>query len=129
MAPRLGRARRRMLPALGAILAIAPGAAGCGGGEEEQRGTEPAAPGAVEARDFSFAPAAIEVAPGTEVRWTNTGEQIHNVRGPGFFSEAIAAGESFAHRFDRPGRYRYVCTLHPATMRGMIAVARGERLR
>lgn len=126
MAVGLDRARRvRGLAALGAVLAIAPGAAGCGGDEpaEPDPGT---APLTVEARDFSFAPADLEVRRGQEVTWTNAGEQIHNVRGRGFFSEAIVAGESYRHRFARSGRYRYLCTLHPG-MRGEIVVRGSPR--
>ena len=125
MAFELDRARRaRRLAALGAVLAIAPGAAGCGGDEPTQPEPGTATPLAVEARDFSFAPAELEISPGEEVTWTNTGEEIHTVRGGGFFSEAIDAGESYRHRFAEPGRYSYLCTLHPTTMHGVIEVTR-----
>lgn len=120
-----GRVHRvRLILALGAALAVAPSAAGCGGDEpsEDERGQPDAL--TVEARDFAFVPAQVEVAVGDEVIWENVGEQIHNVRGRGFFSDAIAAGDSYRRRFAEPGRYRYVCTLHPATMRGVVSVAR-----
>jgi len=127
MAFELDRARRaHRLAALGAVLAIALGAAGCGGDDSMEPESETAATLTVEARDFSFAPAELEISPGEEVTWTNDGEEIHNVRGEGFFSEAIEAGENYRHRFAEPGRYAYLCTLHPTTMRGVIEVTRGR---
>ena len=113
----------RPLVALVAVLATVPGAAGCGGGDgsSENDGGETASP-AIEARDFSFEPTATEVAAGTEVTWENVGEELHNVRGRGFFSGALAAGDSYEHRFVKPGRYSYLCTLHPTTMRGVVSV-------
>ena len=81
-----------------------------------------AGPPTVSLVDFAFEPKELTIDAGQTVRFDNQGEQIHNVRGQGFFSEALTAGESYAHRFAKPGRYPYLCTLHPTMMRGVIAV-------
>ena len=115
--------RRRIarLLALGAALAAVPGVAACGGGGNDS-GEDAAAEPTVSLVDFAFDPADTTVKAGQAVTFDNRGEQIHNVRGQGFFSEALTAGESYSHRFATPGRYPYLCTLHPASMRGVITV-------
>jgi plastocyanin len=73
--------------------------------------------------DFSFRPALTTVKVGQTVTWTNRGQVDHTVKGPGFFSsKALMAGEKFSHRFPSPGRYAYICTLHPTSMRGTVVV-------
>ena len=75
----------------------------------------------VAARDLRFQPPAIQVPRGTEVTWRfDDGSVPHNVKGDGFASENLTKG-SFAHRFERPGEYRYTCTLH-AGMEGRVVV-------
>ena len=107
-------------------LALVLLAAGCGGEDGGGAGTDPA-PGAVEAYDLGFRPAGVTVEPCTTVRWTNTGEQIHNVRQlPGsqerFFSKAIEPGRQYSRRFANAGTYPYFCSLHPTQMRGSVRV-------
>ena len=104
-----------MRPAGLALLVAALGAfaSGCGG--------EDSPPDAIEVRDFDFEPVRFEARAGERVTWRNTGEQIHNVKGRGFFSRAMDAGESYSFTFERAGSYEYVCTLHPQ-MRGTIVV-------
>ena len=77
---------------------------------------------AVVGKDLRFQPPAIQVPPGTEVTWRfDDGSVPHNVKGGGFASGNQTEG-SFAHRFDRPGEFRYTCTLH-AGMDGRVVVA------
>ena len=90
---------------------------GCGG--DKAPGDSP-----VQAQDFRFAPATITVSAGAAVEWSNTGKTDHTVKGPGFFSRAVAPGARYSHRFDQPGSYAYVCTLHPEAMRGRVVVSR-----
>jgi|SRR5215210_3588235 len=112
-------ARALFLAPLGAAMLAAPGC-----GSQDDGAAEPVAPAssAIEARDFVFEPAGQTVERGDTVTWTNTGETIHNVKGPGFFSEAINPGESYEHRFSKPGTIKYLCNLHPATMRGTLEI-------
>jgi plastocyanin len=103
--------------------------AGCGGGGSSGSSKQAAsAPkGAIETYDFGFRPPTSTVRAGTNVRWVNTGQQIHTIKQlPGsrekFFSRALDAGQAYSHRFSRPGSYPYFCTLHPQQMRGTIVV-------
>ena len=72
---------------------------------------------------FDYEPETLTVAPGETVTWANEDEAGHTVthEGDEFGSETLARGEAFRMRFDRPGRYRYLCALHPE-MRGMVVV-------
>ena len=108
--------------AIGAV-ALVLGLAGCG--DEGDPGADETASGAnaVEAQDFRFAPATVHVPVGATVTWRNTGGTDHTIKGPGFFSRAVPPGGRFAHRFAQPGSYDYVCTLHPDSMRGRVAVS------
>src|SRR5262249_739352 len=81
---------------------------------------------AVSMVDDRFVPNALSVATGTTVVWTNDGQDWHSVAGldGSFDSGRIAPGESFSHRFDRAGKYQYVCKHHFIQgMTGTIAVA------
>jgi plastocyanin len=120
VAAAIGNRIARLL-ALGTAFAVVPGVAACGGGGDDTGKASPGQP-KVSLVDFAFEPADDTIEAGEAVTFSNEGEQIHNVRGDGFFSDGLAAGESYSHRFVRPGRYPYVCTLHPATMRGVITV-------
>jgi plastocyanin len=111
----------RLSLALGAVALTASGAAACG--DDDATTAAPAGGGtAVEVADFSFTPGDLTVGAGSTITWTNSGQEIHTVKGAGFFSKAMAAGDSYEHRFTKPGTYRYLCTLHPAQMRGIITV-------
>jgi plastocyanin len=112
--------------ALGALVL----ATGCGGddGSAPKTGTGSTAGGpAVDAFDFGFKPANDVIDAGTTVRWTNTGKLIHTVKQlpdskEKFFSKALDPGATYSHRFDKPGRYPYFCTLHPTRIKGTITV-------
>jgi nitrite reductase (NO-forming) len=82
----------------------------------------------------SYWPKVVEVPAGTEVTWIQEdnldlldGEYTgrHNVvgiSGPNrFASEIMRHADQFTHRFDEPGEYEYICTLHPY-MRGIVRV-------
>lgn len=82
----------------------------------------------------SFYPKAVQIAPGTKVRWVNedafaylAGEYsgVHNVVSmggeEGFVSPLLAHGETFEHVFDAEGEFRYICTPHPY-MEGAIFI-------
>ncbi len=72
---------------------------------------------------FAFEPKRIEANVGQAVTWTNSDPAEHTVteEGGGFESGTIAANGSFTRRFDQPGEYRYICTLHPG-MTGIVVV-------
>lgn len=80
---------------------------------------------AVTIDNFAFGPAAITVAAGTKVTWTNRDDEPHTVVSADqprpFKSGALDTGDSFSFTFDKPGTYRYFCSIHPH-MTGTIVV-------
>ena len=74
-------------------------------------------------REFMFAPTAMTVPVGTTVHWKNLDGEPHTVRSVDatFASNALDQNDSFAFKFDKPGTYRYVCSIHPQ-MVGTIVV-------
>jgi plastocyanin len=80
---------------------------------------------AVTIDNFAFAPALVVVAPGAKVTWTNKDEEPHTVTsadgGKTFKSDALDTGDKFSFTFDKPGTYKYFCSIHPH-MIGTIVV-------
>lgn len=74
----------------------------------------------------AFSPANVAVRQGAVVRWRFWDDQLHNVTladGPrGFSSANLSDGRDYEERLTRPGVYRLVCSLHPATMTSTITV-------
>ena len=67
--------------------------------------------------NFSFTPAAITVAPGTQVTWTNRDDIPHTVvstdKDKKIKSKALDTNDTFSFTFTDPGTYDYFCSLHP----------------
>jgi len=74
-------------------------------------------------REFMFSPTSMTVAAGTTVRWKNLDGEPHTVRGVDgvFASGALDQNDSFTFKFEKPGTYKYVCSIHPQ-MVGTIVV-------
>ena len=74
-----------------------------------------ATPPTVAIEKFTYAPAALTVAPGTTVRWVNHDEEPHTVTSTtgAFASTGLVHEDSFAQTFVRRGTYQYFCALHP----------------
>ena len=72
---------------------------------------------------FAFEPDTIEVAPGTEVTWSNDDPAPHTVTAEDgdFDSDILDAGKSFSFTFDKAGTYTYRCNVHP-DMKGTVEV-------
>lgn len=83
----------------------------------------PAADATISIHEFMFAPTSLTVKAGTTVRWKNLDGAPHTVRSVDtrFSSNALDQNDSFAFKFDQPGTYRYVCSIHPQ-MVGTIVV-------
>jgi len=83
------------------------------------------APDAVTIDNFAFGPATISVAAGTKVTWTNRDDEPHTVVSADnprtFKSGALDTGDNFSFTFDKPGTYRYFCSIHPH-MTGTVVV-------
>ncbi|OLB73372.1 MAG: hypothetical protein AUI14_26370 [Actinobacteria bacterium 13_2_20CM_2_71_6] len=71
--------------------------------------------GAVSIQGFAFAPATITVKVGTTVIWQNADGEPHTVtaRDKSFASATLNTGGTYRFTFTRPGRYEYLCTIHP----------------
>jgi plastocyanin len=78
---------------------------------------------AIVIKDFSFEPTTLNIAAGHTVTWTNRDDEPHNVTSDtGLFrSGGMDTDESFSFKFDKPGAYRFVCSIHPR-MVGTIVV-------
>jgi hypothetical protein len=73
--------------------------------------------------DFFYDPETVTVDPGDTITWTNVGEapEGHTVTGEGFDSGVVEEGERYSHRFDGPGTFPYICSLHD-NMTGTVVV-------
>jgi len=73
--------------------------------------------------NFSFTPATITVAAGTQVTWTNRDDIPHTVvtEDKTIKSKALDTDEKFSTTFDKPGTYSYFCSIHPK-MKGTVVV-------
>jgi len=69
-------------------------------------------------KNFDFSPMAMAVPVGTIVTWKNLDGEPHTVvSADGLFrSKALDQNDSFSFKFDKPGTYRYVCSIHPKMM-------------
>ena len=77
----------------------------------------------VNIKDFAFAPTATTVAVGTTVHWKNLDGEPHTVRSidASFRSDPLDQNDSYSVKFDKPGTYKYACSIHPQ-MVGTIVV-------
>nr|WP_253869828.1 cupredoxin family copper-binding protein [Mycobacterium sp. 1164966.3] len=73
--------------------------------------------------DFAFVPLTLTVAAGTTVTWTNHDEEPHTVAASdgSFRSPGMGTGGTFSHTFAAPGKFDYICSIHPM-MHGTVVV-------
>ncbi len=73
-------------------------------------------------KNFGFAPMTLRVPAGTTVTWINRDGEPHTVTSLAgtFRSGALDQSESFKFRFDKPGTYNYVCSIHPRMTAAII---------
>jgi plastocyanin len=96
-------------------------------GRQTTQAAVPAAPPAAGAEvkidNFSFTPATLTVAVGTQVTWTNRDDIPHTIVSDDktFKSNALDTDEKFTYTFAKPGTYSYFCSIHPK-MKGTIVV-------
>ena len=108
------RLRLRLLAA--AVVLVA---AGCGA----QAASAPVATNTVTVvKSYKFDPAVVEVKAGDTVTWTNDDNFTHTVQVDGQADHKVDRGDSVSIRFDKPGSYDYVCTLHSRDMHGTVIV-------
>lgn len=65
----------------------------------------------------------VTVTPGSTVTWKNLDGEPHTVVSiDGVFrSPALDQNDTFSFRFDKPGTYKYLCSIHPK-MRAVVIV-------
>jgi plastocyanin len=109
---------RLLTPAIASLALVLTAACG---GESLDEVAPVAGVTTIAVEDNRFEPRVIEVDAGTEVTWdwANARAQ-HNVIGDGYRSEVQRDG-TFAHRFEAPGSYDFICTLHGG-MTGRVIV-------
>jgi plastocyanin len=110
---------RRILVSAAALAAFAFVAASCGG----TGNSTPVATTEVEmAKSYRFDPKTIEVHAGATVTWKNDDNFTHTVQVDGQDDHKVERGDSVSIRFEKPGTYHYLCTLHRHDMDGKVIV-------
>ena len=116
--------RRALSLAAAAVLALSAPAFAADADQPTQVAAV-TAPATVTIDNFAFAPTTLTVAPGTKVTWNNKDEEPHTVLsadgGKTFKSDALDTDDKFSFTFDKPGTYKYFCSVHPH-MVGTIVV-------
>jgi len=86
-----------------------------------------AAPASVSAGDFFYRPFRVKVEPGEAVNWRVADGSPHTMtsaRGApaAFDSGDKDPGQTYSFSFTLPGRYEYICLVHPGLMDGVVQV-------
>jgi plastocyanin len=105
-----------------ALVSVAAGALSPACGGAGATGDPIATTSVTMPKSYRFDPGSIEVRAGATVTWTNEDNFTHTVRVEGREDMKVEPGESISVRFDRPGTYHYVCTLHLHDMEGEVHV-------
>jgi plastocyanin len=102
----------RTLNTLAAILAIASSAALA----------HAQATSTILIKNFDFGPTETTVSAGSTVTWKNLDGEPHTVASldGAFHSQALDQGDSFNFKFDKPGVYKYICSIHPRMKASII---------
>jgi plastocyanin len=102
---------------LAAVVLLGTGTFGSTAQAQQAPATE------VKIDNFSFGPAAITIAAGTTVTWTNRDDIPHTVVADDktFKSKVLDTDEKFSYTFSKPGTYPYFCSVHPK-MTGKVVV-------
>jgi plastocyanin len=74
-------------------------------------------------KDFMFRPMNVTIKAGAILTWVNRDEEPHTVTSEtGLFrSGAMDTNDTFVFKFDKPGTYHFLCSIHPQ-MVGTIVV-------
>ncbi len=85
--------------------------------------------GKVTITNNKFEPKTVTIKAGSEVIWENK-EGTHTVTADdgSWGSSTLTAGQTYSHKFDKPGKYPYYCTFHGGkgghNMAGVVNVTR-----
>jgi len=77
----------------------------------------------VNIKNFDYSPMELNIAPGTTVVWKNLDGEPHTIASvDGMFrSPALDQNDSYSFTFNRPGVFKYICSIHPK-MKATITV-------
>jgi plastocyanin len=120
-----GAARRRRSHKIiarlcaGALLGLMSAAVGVAA---EPSATATPQDSSVAIRNFMFSPMTLAVPVGTRVSWKNLDGEPHTIRSidDTFRSGALDQNDSFSYTFDKPGTYRYACSIHPQMVASIV---------
>ncbi len=115
------------LPAVVVLAVLVTSLAACASGASGAANASPVATTTVDLPpSYRFVPAAITVAAGTTVTWTNDDHFTHSVQlldgGLPGEPNVMEPGSSTSFTFATPGTYHYQCHLHPKDMQGSVLV-------
>jgi plastocyanin len=121
----------RRVTAAFAVTLLAVTVLACSGGGNGGTGGAGASPVATTSVDlpasYRFAPAAITVASGATVTWTNHDHFTHSVQfldgGLPTAPMTMEPGQTATFSFTGAGTFHYQCHLHPQNMTGTVTVA------
>jgi len=73
-------------------------------------------------KNFDFSPMSLTIKAGSSVTWKNLDGEPHTVTSADglFRSGALDQNDTFTFKFDKPGTYKYVCSIHPRMMAAII---------
>lgn len=71
--------------------------------------------------NMAYTPQAVTARSGDRIVWVNKDLFPHTTTSPAFDSHVIAPGKSWTWTATGPGRYPYVCALHP-TMKATVVI-------
>ncbi|MGP3921985.1 cupredoxin domain-containing protein [Streptomyces sp. 8N616] len=112
------RTALRAVRAAAALLLLAIGLTPLTAGQASAVGRQ------VVMQGYAYGPAALTIAAGTTVTWTNKDTAPHDVKtrsGPvAIHSPLLDKGESWSFTFTTPGTYSYYCTVHPDMTAGIV---------
>jgi len=74
-------------------------------------------------KNFDYSPMDMSIAPGTTVVWKNLDGEPHTIASvDGMFrSPALDQNDTYSFTFNRPGVFKYICSIHPK-MKATITV-------
>lgn len=102
-------------------LALALGLLACGP-QTAQPAQAQSTSSMVVMKNFDFSPMTVTVPAGTTVTWKNLDGEPHTVTSVDgrFRSGALDQNDTFKFKFDKPGTYKYVCSIHPKMTAAII---------
>lgn len=109
---------RLLLPVAALVATLA--AAGCGGAGIS--GPLVKSDHVTMIKSYRFDPDRVQIHAGQTVTWTNNDNFTHTVKVDGQDDHKVERGHSVSITFDKPGTYKYECTLHSMDMKGEVVV-------